>query len=196
MARACSICRHIERSQIEEVLASSEPLRDIASRFGVSPPALVRHKKHLFRLESEQMEEKVLEIAEQLGFETEQPVAEANQITDQFEEEPEVLELAPLVSREEIREEVCSIFKLDTFDRVEQKILQLKTHIAELHEEEDESLDGEQLVEAGWKDMKDGLGEILREKGPKKALEITRKIVRRLESWQEGHFWDYEEEEW
>jgi hypothetical protein len=43
MGRTCTICVHDERHQINVALVAREPFRAIASRFGVSKPALQRH---------------------------------------------------------------------------------------------------------------------------------------------------------
>jgi len=48
MPRTCSICAHDVSHQINIALVHREPYRAIASRFGVSKPALQRHsKEHL-----------------------------------------------------------------------------------------------------------------------------------------------------
>lgn len=48
MPRVCTVCKHTERSAIDAALVNSEPLRDIAGRFGISKSALERHAgKHL-----------------------------------------------------------------------------------------------------------------------------------------------------
>jgi hypothetical protein len=44
MARRCSICHHPDRAAIEKALVQSEPVRDIAARFGTSASAVHRHK--------------------------------------------------------------------------------------------------------------------------------------------------------
>jgi hypothetical protein len=46
--KQCSICVHPDRAAIDQALATRDPYRNIAERFGVSAPALSRHrKKHL-----------------------------------------------------------------------------------------------------------------------------------------------------
>jgi hypothetical protein len=47
MPRVCTICTHEKRGEIDAALLAGEPFRTIASRFGTSPTALHRHKKHL-----------------------------------------------------------------------------------------------------------------------------------------------------
>ncbi len=47
MPRTCTICKHKERGQIERLLLSGEPLRNISKRVSVSVAALFRHQKHL-----------------------------------------------------------------------------------------------------------------------------------------------------
>src|SRR5262249_54445053 len=44
MPRACTICTHNNREQINAALVSSTPIRGIARRFAVSEDALVRHR--------------------------------------------------------------------------------------------------------------------------------------------------------
>ena len=44
MPRMCTICTHSERDVIDAALLTTEPLRNIAARFGTSATALHRHK--------------------------------------------------------------------------------------------------------------------------------------------------------
>jgi hypothetical protein len=44
MARRCTICSHEDRAEIEKAMVQSEPVRDIAARFGTSASAVQRHK--------------------------------------------------------------------------------------------------------------------------------------------------------
>ncbi|MGH8542121.1 MAG: hypothetical protein ACREX3_00405 [Gammaproteobacteria bacterium] len=44
MPRVCTVCRHADRTAIDEALLAGEPLRDIARRVAVSKDALARHK--------------------------------------------------------------------------------------------------------------------------------------------------------
>jgi hypothetical protein len=44
MARRCTICHHPDRAEIEKAMVQSEPVRDIAARFGTSASAVQRHK--------------------------------------------------------------------------------------------------------------------------------------------------------
>jgi len=44
MARACTVCIHSNRAEIDQLLVEGSPIRAIASRFGLSRPALDRHK--------------------------------------------------------------------------------------------------------------------------------------------------------
>ena len=44
MARRCTICSHENRAAIEKAMVQSEPVRDIAARFGTSASAVHRHK--------------------------------------------------------------------------------------------------------------------------------------------------------
>lgn len=46
MPRACSICTHPQRDEIETALGSGLALRNVAGRFETSPAALHRHRKH------------------------------------------------------------------------------------------------------------------------------------------------------
>lgn len=45
MPQTCHVCRLPNRQEAEEALLAGEPLRNIAERFGTSPPALLRHKE-------------------------------------------------------------------------------------------------------------------------------------------------------
>lgn len=48
MAQECSVCRDKRRKDIDRLLVSGTPLRDIAGRMvGVSKSSLARHKEHL-----------------------------------------------------------------------------------------------------------------------------------------------------
>src|SRR5450759_1467880 len=46
MPRACSICTHVQKAEIETALASGTALRNVAARFETSATALHRHRKH------------------------------------------------------------------------------------------------------------------------------------------------------
>ncbi len=45
MPRTCTVCTHSERAEIDQALLAGEPFRNIAKRYGTSPPALFRHRK-------------------------------------------------------------------------------------------------------------------------------------------------------
>jgi hypothetical protein len=48
MPRRCTVCDHLERPGIDEVLVSGAPYRSVAKRFGLSESAVYRHKtEHL-----------------------------------------------------------------------------------------------------------------------------------------------------
>ncbi len=47
MPQTCSVCRHVQRQEIEEALLAGEPLRNIAKRSGTSPATLLRHRPHI-----------------------------------------------------------------------------------------------------------------------------------------------------
>ena len=48
MGRPCSICTHPQRDEIDRLLVEGkEPLRIIAERYGTTPSALCRHKRHI-----------------------------------------------------------------------------------------------------------------------------------------------------
>lgn len=44
MPQICKVCRHSQRSEIDQALVAGESLRNIAGRFGTSASALHRHK--------------------------------------------------------------------------------------------------------------------------------------------------------
>lgn len=47
MPQKCRACASSEREEIDKALAIREPLRNIAKRYGTSPAALLRHRKHV-----------------------------------------------------------------------------------------------------------------------------------------------------
>ena len=47
MPRSCLACSHVEREEIDNALATGEPLRNIAKRVSISPAGLLRHKSHV-----------------------------------------------------------------------------------------------------------------------------------------------------
>lgn len=47
MPRICTVCRHPERTTIDESLVLGQSLRNVAKRFGTSVTALFRHKDHI-----------------------------------------------------------------------------------------------------------------------------------------------------
>lgn len=49
MARACMICRHSRRTEIDAALVRSDSFRHIAAQFAVSTGALQRHRPRLLR---------------------------------------------------------------------------------------------------------------------------------------------------
>ena len=44
MSRSCTVCAHVNRDKIDEVLLAGQSLRDIAGQFLLSKSALERHK--------------------------------------------------------------------------------------------------------------------------------------------------------
>lgn len=47
MPPTCTVCRSVQRQEIEEALLAGEPLRNIAKRTGTSPATLLRHRPHI-----------------------------------------------------------------------------------------------------------------------------------------------------
>ena len=47
MSPICTICRHANQAEIDQMLVDGTSLRNIAKQFGTSATALHRHKKHL-----------------------------------------------------------------------------------------------------------------------------------------------------
>jgi len=43
----CSVCRHLQREEIEQALRTKLPLRQVAVRFGISKDAARRHLRHV-----------------------------------------------------------------------------------------------------------------------------------------------------
>jgi hypothetical protein len=53
MGRPCSVCCSPDRRAIEKAMVeSTAPLREIAERYGMSAPSLVRHRKNCLRMET------------------------------------------------------------------------------------------------------------------------------------------------
>ena len=46
MPRRCTVCLHVNRTEVDKELACDQPFRSIADRFGLSQSALKRHKKN------------------------------------------------------------------------------------------------------------------------------------------------------
>lgn len=46
MPRTCSICSHVNRNEIETMLSSGKPFRNVAEQYQVSASAIFRHKNH------------------------------------------------------------------------------------------------------------------------------------------------------
>lgn len=47
MPRTCTICTHPNRAEIEAALVAGTSYRNIAERYGTSPPAITRHSEHV-----------------------------------------------------------------------------------------------------------------------------------------------------
>src|SRR5690348_15368612 len=47
MPRPCSICSHPDVGKINSELLGGQPYRNVAERYRISPPAIVRHKPHI-----------------------------------------------------------------------------------------------------------------------------------------------------
>jgi len=68
MARACSICQHLQRDAIERAILSGEPIRRIAARYNVSESALRRHRnKHFAEVLRQSKEAAEMARAEKLA---------------------------------------------------------------------------------------------------------------------------------
>ena len=52
MSRACTICQHLKRSEIDRRLAAGEPGAPLAHDYGVSPSSLHRHRQNCLKLGS------------------------------------------------------------------------------------------------------------------------------------------------
>jgi hypothetical protein len=44
---ACRACKHEKRTEIDRALLNAEPVRQVATRFGLSSTGLQRHQKHI-----------------------------------------------------------------------------------------------------------------------------------------------------
>src|SRR4051794_4478795 len=42
--RPCAVCTHAERAAIDEAIIAGTPFRNVAARYGMSPPAVLRHR--------------------------------------------------------------------------------------------------------------------------------------------------------
>jgi hypothetical protein len=88
MARACSICSHIDRDEIDVALTGGSTLVAIGAKFHVTRDSLARHKSHhvtpaLVRLARQRRDDaSAVTISDQLG----EVVARANRLLDRAEE--------------------------------------------------------------------------------------------------------------
>lgn len=92
MSRACTVCSHKQRQEIDSLLVSgTEPIRTISDRFGVSTASLKRHKAggHVARKISKSAEArdrldagKLLDILDDLLVEARNTIADAKQSGD------------------------------------------------------------------------------------------------------------------
>jgi hypothetical protein len=88
MARACSICSHIDRDEIDVALTGGSTLVAIGAKFHVTRDSLARHKFHhvtpaLVRLARQRRDDaSAVSISDQLG----EVVARANRLLDRAEE--------------------------------------------------------------------------------------------------------------
>lgn len=113
MPQACTVCRHDQVAEIDQLLVSGTSLRNIARRFGTSATALHRHRKHLASQVVKAKEAKQAADADTLLDRVKQLLSDAQRITAQAEqakqldialrgirEVREVLELLARVSSE------------------------------------------------------------------------------------------------
>lgn len=174
MARACSICQHSERSQIEEAIANNESLRDIAPRFGVSKSALDRHREHSVPIEPGQPEE-ALEI---LHFSSSWDPAVLSEIPSGLDQIEEAIQKAAALR--------TKVHKLEA---------DLDEELDFSYEDEDEDLDSRQLMKEARRKMLSGLNLIKKEEDLREARRaFEREILDSANSWFEEQ--SYEEEEW
>jgi hypothetical protein len=66
MPRACTVCCHKSRRQIERELLTGRPYRSVAKQFAAAPDAVFRHKRHLPRTLVKAEEAKQVAQAESL----------------------------------------------------------------------------------------------------------------------------------
>ena len=52
MARSCTICQHLKRSDIDRRLAAGEPTAQVARAYELSPSSLHRHRVNCLKLAS------------------------------------------------------------------------------------------------------------------------------------------------
>ncbi len=60
--RRCTICTHPQREEIDRALASGQPFRTIAVRYGVSATSLKRHRAHVQDAIQQAIEAKVVSV--------------------------------------------------------------------------------------------------------------------------------------
>jgi len=65
MARPCSICNHTERLEIDRLLLSGEPYRNIAKRFNVSIGGISRHKENHIGTDLRDVHEAMIQAREE-----------------------------------------------------------------------------------------------------------------------------------
>ncbi|HEY3349402.1 MAG TPA: hypothetical protein VGM13_06490 [Thermoanaerobaculia bacterium] len=114
MSRACTICQHAERTEIDARLAAGQPYRSIAQRCRVSPDAVYRHGKHLGAaiVEAAKTSERVANVAR-----TESIVEKIRALEDEARRLQAVAEAqgdtrAALVALRELRETLAAWSKL------------------------------------------------------------------------------------
>lgn len=85
VAQVCTVCRHIDRAQIDRALLASEPLRNIAKRVSLSATALFRHKAHIEKRLVEDRERAEAAQDRDLSAELTKLAARANRLAEKAE---------------------------------------------------------------------------------------------------------------
>jgi transposase-like protein len=73
MPRRCTVCNHLEKHSIDEVLVTGAPYRSVAKRFGLSESAVYRHKSehlpaHLLKAKDAEEVARASDLLEQVRY--------------------------------------------------------------------------------------------------------------------------------
>jgi hypothetical protein len=116
MPPVCTLCRRPDRAEIDALLVvPTEPLRNIAARFGTSPATLLRHKEHLPRALVLTAEGRELTRADTLTAHVQEIRAHADRLRGQAEATGDIR--TALMALKLMNDVVETLLKAQTADR-------------------------------------------------------------------------------